>query len=356
MGWTLEKILKAARRLKASDVHLITNMAPLLRIGGEIRPVEGEALDAEQLQQITSSILNERHREELDREWQLCLSKNLPELGRFRISIYFHSGVPEMAIRLCETEVRSREALQLPPVVEELTRLPNGLILVTGQTGMGKTTTLNFMVDCINRQRRSKIVTIEDPIEFVHQNQRSIVVQQEVMTDVKSYREALIHVLRQDPDVIVIGEMRSLETIETALTAAETGHLVIATLHTPDSVQTIQRIYSVFPGEQQNAIITQIANCLQAIISQRLLPRADGQGQVLATEICVVNHAIRNHIREREAQHIYSVIQTGRKLHMQTMDNALTELYQRGEISYDIAVSNAKEPTYIRNNEAKSSS
>ncbi|MES2788585.1 MAG: PilT/PilU family type 4a pilus ATPase [Planctomycetota bacterium] len=356
MTWNLEKILKAARRLKASDVHLITNMAPLLRIGGEIRPVEGEPLDAEQLQSITNSILNEKHREQLDRDWQLCLSRHLPDLGRFRISIYYHSGVPEMAIRLCETEVRTREDLHLPPIVEELTRLPNGLILVTGQTGMGKTTTLSFMVDCINRTRRSKIVMIEDPIEFVHQNQRSIVVQQEVMTDVKSYSDALLHVLRQDPDVIVIGEMRSLETIETALTAAETGHLVLATLHTPDSVQTIQRIFSVFPGEQQNSIVTQIANCLQAIICQRLLPRADGQGQVLASEICVVNHAIRNHIRERETQQIYSVIQTGRKHQMQTMDSALLELYQRGEITYDMAVSNAREPAYIRNVEAKSSS
>jgi twitching motility protein PilT len=356
MAWTLEKILKAARRLKASDVHLISNMAPVLRIAGEIRPVDGEPLDLEQLQAITNSLLNDKHKEQLEQDWQLCLSKHLPELGRFRISIYYHSGCPEMAIRLCETEVRSSAELHLPPIIEELTRLPNGLILVTGQTGMGKTTTLSYMVDCINRQRRSKIVTIEDPIEFVHQNQRSIIVQQEVMTDVKSFRDALTHVLRQDPDVIVIGEMRNLETIETALTAAETGHLVLATLHTPDSVQTIQRIYSVFPGEQQNSIITQIANCLQAVISQRLIPRADGQGQALAIEVCVVTHAIRNHIRERQTQHIYSVIQTGRKQQMQTMDSSLAELYQRGEISYDMAVSNAKEPGSIRNNEAKSSS
>ena len=174
--------------------------------------------------------------------------------------------------------VDGQRSTVLPPIVEELTRQPNGLILVTGQTGMGKTTTLNYMIDCINRQRRAKIVTIEDPIEFVHENQRSIVVQQEVMTDVRSFREALVHVLRQDPDVIVIGEMRNLETIETALTAAETGHLVLATLHTPDAVQTVQRIYSVFPAEQQNSIVTQIANSLRAIIAQKLLPLASGQG------------------------------------------------------------------------------
>ena len=238
--------------------------------------------------------------------------------------------------------------LRLPPIVEELTRQPNGLILVTGQTGMGKTTTLNYMIDCINRQRRAKIVTIEDPIEFVHENQRSIVVQQEVMTDVRSFREALVHVLRQDPDVIVIGEMRNLETIETALTAAETGHLVLATLHTPDAVQTVQRIYSVFPAEQQNSIVTQIANSLRAIIAQKLLPLANGQGQVLASEICIVTNAVRNHIRERTVHQIYSEMQTGRKHQMQTMDAALLDLYQRGEITYDTALTNAREPSHIQ--------
>ena len=186
-------------------------------------------------------------------------------------------ALPELAIRMCETKIRTADELGLPPIVEELTRIPNGLILVTGPTGMGKTTTLNYMVDTINRERRCKIVTIEDPVEFVHENDRSIVVQQEVGTDTLSFRKGLIHVLRQDPDVVVIGEMRDLETMETALTAAETGHLVLATLHTPDSVQTIQRIFSVFPGEQQNNIVEQLSNCLQAIICQRLLPGSDGQ-------------------------------------------------------------------------------
>ena len=270
MAWSIDNILKAARRFHASDIHLIMNVAPGFRIIGEIRPIEGEVLDAEQLTSIVYGLLTDSLRENLERDWQLCFSKHWPEIGRFRISVYFHSGCPEMAIRLCETSVRSREELRLPPILEELTRFSSGLILVTGPTGMGKTTTLNYMVDFINQHRRTKIVTIEDPIEYVHENQRSIVVQQEVMTDVHSFRTALVHVLRQDPDVIVIGEMRNLETIETALMAAETGHLVLATLHTPDSVQTVQRIFSVFPADQQNSIVMQVANSLQAIISQKL--------------------------------------------------------------------------------------
>lgn len=355
MSWTLDKILKAARHFHASDVHLIRDVAPVLRINGEIRPIEGEPLDVEQLRGIVYGTLTEPLKEQLERDWQLCFSKHWPEIGRFRMSVYFHAGCPEMAIRLCETVVRSRDELKLPPIVEELTRQPNGLILVTGPTGMGKTTTLNYMIDCINRQRRSKIVTIEDPIEFVHENHRSIVVQQEVMTDVRSFRAALVHVLRQDPDVIVIGEMRNLETIETALTAAETGHLVLATLHTPDSVQTVQRIYSVFSAEQQNSIVTQIANSLRAIIAQKLLPLANGKGQVLASEICIATNAVRNHIRDRSVHQIYSEMQTGRKHQMQTMDGALLDLYQRGEITYDTALSNAREPSHIQHRAGQSS-
>lgn len=353
MAWSIDKILKAARRFHASDIHLIMNVAPVFRINGEIRPIEGEVLDAEQLKSIVYGLLTDSLRENLERDWQLCFSKHWPEIGRFRISVYFHSGCPEMAIRLCETSVRSREELRLPAILEEVTRFSSGLILVTGPTGMGKTTTLNYMVDFINQHRRTKIVTIEDPIEYVHENQRSIVVQQEVMTDVHSFRTALVHVLRQDPDVIVIGEMRNLETIETALMAAETGHLVLATLHTPDSVQTVQRIFSVFPADQQNSIVMQVANSLQAIISQKLLPRADGNGQIMATEVCIATNAVRNHIRSREVHQIYNEMQTGRKHQMQTMDNALLDLYQKGEISYDTALSNAREPDHIRHKAQK---
>ena len=252
--------------------------------------------------------------------------------------------------RFASARPRSASATssELPPVIDDLARLPNGLILITGATGNGKTTTLNYLVNLINRSRRVKIVTIEDPVEYVHRNQSSIVVQQEVYTDVPSFRQALTHVLRQDPDVVVIGEMRDLETIATALTAAETGHLVIATLHTPDAVQTIQRIFSVFPHEQQNAITYQLSNTLQAVLAQRLLPRADNKGLVLATEVCIATPAVRKRIRDGEPHLLFSDMQMGRKHQMQTLDASLLELYQRGEIGYDVAISNAREPESIR--------
>ena len=276
MGWTLGKILEGARSRGASDIHLIRGVAPVLRINGDIHVSQGRPLDEAALGELIDKMLLPRQREILQERLQLCFSRHAEGVGRFRASVYFHAGCPELAIRLCERTVRTAAELGLPPVVEELTRLQNGLILLAGPTGVGKTTTLNFMIDLINHNRRAKIVTIEDPVEFVHDNLRSIVVQQEVGTDVHSFREALVHVLRQDPDVIVIGEMRDLETIETALIAAETGHLVLATLHTPDTVQTIQRIYSVFPANQQNAIIIQLASTLQAAVAQKLLPQADG--------------------------------------------------------------------------------
>jgi twitching motility protein PilT len=348
MAWTMDRIFKGARKFGASDIHLVHGIAPVFRVNGEIRVSEGEPLDQGTLSQLVNEMLSERQRAKLAEEMQLCFSQQLAGTGRYRTSIYYHAGCPELSIRLCEANVRTADQLGLPPIVQELTRMPNGLILVTGPTGMGKTTTLNFMVDTINRERRCKIVMIEDPVEFTHENEKSIVIQQEVGTDTLSFRRALIHVLRQDPDVIVIGEMRDLETIETALTAAETGHLVLATLHTPDSVQTIQRIYSVFPAEQQNSIIEQLANSLQAIICQRLLPGADRKTRVLATEVCIATPAVRKHIRERDTHVIFSEIQMGRKHQMQSMDNALLELYGRAEITYDVCLSNARDIEYVR--------
>lgn len=349
MSWTFDRILKGARRFGASDVHLIRGVTPAFRVNGEIRLIEGEPLEEADLRGMIDGLLTPRQREAFDRDMQLCFSRHWPSVGRFRASVYLHAGIPEMAIRLCEPVIRAREELGLPAVVDDLARLSNGLILVTGATGNGKTTTLNYIVDLINRGRRAKIVMIEDPVEFVHHNQNSIVVQQEVYTDTPSFRQALTHILRQDPDVVVVGEMRDLETVATAITAAETGHLVLATLHTPDSVQTIQRILGVFPHEQQNNVMYQLANSLQAVLSQRLLPRADGKGQVLACEVCIATPAVRKRIREGEAHLIYSEIQMGRKHHMQTMDNALLEFYQKGEITYDVALSNAREPETIRN-------
>lgn len=348
MHWTLEKILRSARAHNASDVHLVRGIAPTLRIKGEIRPYEGPPMQKEDLEALYGEVLNEQQRRIFEEQWQICFSRRIEGIGRFRISVYYHSGTPEFSIRLCETTIRTAAELRLPAVVDELTRLHSGLVLVTGPTGMGKTTTLNYMINVINSQRRCKIVTIEDPVEFAHDNIRSLVIQQELWGDVRSFQSALRHVLRQDPDVIVIGEMRDLETIETALIAAETGHLVIATLHTPDSVQTVQRIYSVFPAEQQNSVVVQLANSLQAIVSQRLLPKATGNDRILACEVCMVTPAVRHQIREKDIHLLYSEIQTGRRHKMQSMDQELLSLYEQGEISYDVAVSNARDPQFIR--------
>jgi len=348
MTISLDQILKGGRDLHASDIHLIRGVAPAFRVHGEIRLAKHEPLSEEMLRSLLDQLLTEKQKKVLEEEWQLCFSKHWPGIGRFRASIYYHGGCPEMAIRVSETKIRNRQELALPPILDELTRRQSGLILITGPTGVGKTTTLNYMVDLINRERRTKIVTIEDPVEFIHENQNSIVVQQEVHTDTPSFGKALVHVLRQDPDVIAVGEMRDLETIATALTAAETGHLVLATLHTPDAVQTIQRIFGVFPASQQNSIIFQISNSLQAIIAQNLLPRADGKGQVLACEVCVVTPAIRKVIRDGDANLITNEIQMGKKFGMQTMDMALLDLYQRGEITYDTAVSCARDQNAFR--------
>lgn len=348
MTWQLIPILAEARQRGASDVHLVRDSVPALRIAGQLQRLVGEPLDENTLRRFLEEVATSTQVESFQRDRQLCLALEPAAVGRIRIGIYLRSGCPEMAIRLSETSIRSAAELRLPPIVKELTYRSGGLVLVTGPTGVGKTTTLNYMIDCINRERPLKIVTIEDPIEFVHRSQQSIVVQQEVQTDVASFGLALVHVLRQDPDVIVIGEMRDLETIQTALVAAETGHLVLATLHTPDVAQTIQRIYSVFPAEQQNSIVIQLSNSLQAVFAQRLLPRKDGAGQVLACEVCVTTPAVRTHIRDRQVHQLANEMQTGMKFQMQTMDASLLSLFQHGDISLETALAHAQNPEFIR--------
>ena len=252
----LDRFLAAANEFDASDLHLVAGVPPAFRVNGEIILAEEDALSEADLNAIAEGLLNEQQRKKFEQEWELCISLLHRTAGRIRATFYRRNGHPEMSFRFCGDRVATREDLGLPEKIDDLARRPNGLVLVTGPTGAGKTTTLNYMVDLINSERRCKIVTIEDPIEFVHANKRAIVVQQEVLTDVRSFNRALIHVLRQDPDVIVVGEMRDYEAISTALTAAETGHLVLATMHSPSVSHALERIVGVFEGSSQRQIVS----------------------------------------------------------------------------------------------------
>ena len=343
----LDRLLSAASEFDASDLHLVVGVPPAFRVNGEIIIAEEDALAEQDVTQITEALLNEQQKKKFETEWELCISLLHQAAGRVRATFYRRNGHPEMSFRFCGDRIATREELGLPEKLDDLARKPNGLVLVTGPTGAGKTTTLNYLVNLINSERRCKIVTIEDPIEFVHENQRAIVVQQEVLTDVRSFNRALIHVLRQDPDVLVVGEMRDFEAISTALTAAETGHLVLATMHSPNVSHALERIIGVFEGSAQRQIILQLANALQGIIAQDLLPAADRTRRVLAYEMVVANGAVRNLIRENQAHQLENCIQTGRKEGMVLMDNCLYDLYCKCLITYDTALSRARHPERI---------
>jgi twitching motility protein PilT len=267
--------------------------------------------------------------------------------GRIRVTFYKRSGHPEMSFRFCGERIATREELGLPAKIDEMARRPNGLFLITGPTGAGKTTTLNYMVNLINSERRCKIVTIEDPVEFVHRNNRAIVVQQEVLTDVHSFNRALTHVLRQDPDVIVVGEVRDPEAISTALMAAETGHLVLATMHSPNVSNALERIIGIFEGSAQRQVVLQLANSLAGLIAQDLVPSADRTRRVLAYEFLLATNAVRNLVRENQLHFLDNTMQTSAKDGMMTMDNCLHDLYCKCVISYDTAMSRAKHPDRI---------
>ncbi|HTV62158.1 MAG TPA: PilT/PilU family type 4a pilus ATPase [Verrucomicrobiae bacterium] len=346
----LDKYLNSVNEFDASDLHLIAGVPPAFRVNGEIILADEDALAEAEISDMVNSLLNEQQRKKFDQEWELCISLLHSVAGRVRVTFYRREGHPEMSMRFCGDRVAKREELGLPKQLDDLARKPNGLVLITGPTGAGKTTTLNYLVDLINSERRCKIVTIEDPIEFVHQNKRAIVVQQEVLTDVHSFNRALIHVLRQDPDVIVVGEMRDHEAIATALTAAETGHLVLATMHSPNTAHALERIVGVFEGNAQRQIILQMANALQGIISQDLLPAADRTRRVLAYELLIANNAVRNLIRDGQLHQMENTLQTSRKEGMVLMDNCLYDLYCKCLISYDTAVSRARHPDRILRN------
>lgn len=344
----MQHILALARRENASDIHIVANLPPMFRINGEIILADSPPLTREDTARMCFGLLNEEQKKVFERDWQICCSIYESKLGRFRVSIYYHANNPEMSIRPVMDHIKTREELRIPVQVEDFTRLASGLILLTGPTGSGKTTTMNFMIDLINSERRCKIIAIEDPVEYVHRQKKAVIVQQELYTDVKSFSTALIHVLRQDPDVICIGEMRDLETTETALIAAETGHLVIATCHTPNTLQTVERIVSIFPENKQPQIFTQLANCLQGVLAQRLVPSADKRDRKLATELLIMNPAARKHIRDRQLHLLINIIQMGHKQGMRAMDDSLLELYEAGEITYDTAINNSYDPAALR--------
>jgi twitching motility protein PilT len=344
----IHDLLLTCVKKKASDLHLSEKEPPLLRIDGRLIRTEFPVLVRETLKKMIYAILTDMQKEKFEKELELDFSLALPELDRFRVNVHMQKGTVEAAFRRVPLTIPSIEQLGLPAVAIDLARRPNGLVLVTGPTGVGKTTTLAAMIDLINSERESLMITIEDPIEFVHANKKSIIKQREVFSDTHSFAAALRHCLRQDPNVIVVGEMRDLETISTTLTAAETGHLVLATLHTPDAPQTIERIIDVFPPHQQAQVKLQLADCLQGVISQLLLPHASGQGRVLVTEIMVATPGIRNLIREQEIEQIPTLMQTGSQFGMKTMDKSLKELYQKGIISLDSAMSKVKNPDEFR--------
>jgi twitching motility protein PilT len=340
-------LLEAANEFGASDLHLIAGVPPAYRVNGEIILADEDALTPAVVTTIAEGLLNDLQREKFDREWELCISLLHPTAGRVRVTFYRRNGHPELSFRLCGDRIPNREELGLPAKIDEMARRPNGLFLITGPTGAGKTTTLNYMVDVINAERRCKIITIEDPIEYVHENKRAIVVQQEVLTDTHSFNRALVHGLRQDPDVIVVGELRDHEAMATALKAAETGHLVLTTLHSPNVALALERIIGVFEGSAQRQIVLQLANALQGIIAQELLPSVDRSRRVLAYEFLIATSAVRNLIRENNLHQLENCIQTGARDGMVLMDNCLYENYCRCQISYDTALSRARNPDRI---------
>jgi twitching motility protein PilT len=327
---------------KASDLHITDGEPPILRIDGKMHRTNLPTLEKAELKKMIYAILTNPQKEIFERDLELDFSLALPNMDRFRVNVHTQRSSVEAAFRRVPLVIPSMLELGLPPILTDLARKPNGLVLVTGPTGMGKTTTLAAMVNLINNERECLVISIEDPIEFIHANKKSIIKQREVYSDTHSFAQALRHALRQDPNVIVVGEMRDLETISTTLTAAETGHLVLATLHTPDAPQTVERIIDVFPPHQQQQVKLQLADCLQGVVSQLLLPHASGQGRILATEIMIGTPGIRNLIREQEVEQIPTLMQTGSQFGMKTMDKSLKELFQQGKIALDVAMSKAK--------------
>jgi twitching motility protein PilT len=341
-------VLLEVLALNASDLHITAGSPPMVREKGRLRALDYPMLSSQQTREIVYSILTNDQRKKLENEWQIDFAYSIPSKARFRVNAYFQRASIGAAFRLIPNEMPALDELGLPAVLREFTKKPRGFVLVTGPTGSGKSTTLAAMLDVINRERQQHIMTIEDPIEFLHTHKSCIVNQRELGADAQTFALGLKAALRQDPDVILVGEMRDLDTIATALTAAETGHLVFATLHTQDTAQTVDRIVDVFPPAQQHQVRVQLSVALQGIVTQDLLPTADGQGRVAACEVLVPTPAVRNLIREGKTHQIYSVLQTGGAHGMQTMDAALADLVRRQKITRELAESRSSSPEELR--------
>jgi len=341
-------IILAALERHASDVHLAAGAPPTIRVHGRLQALDDfPVLDARDTREIVYSIMSDAQRQQFENQRQVDFSYSVPRTARMRVNAYLQRGAVGAAFRVIPGRTRSLHELGIPPAVAEMATRPRGIVLVTGPTGSGKSTTLAAMIDLINSTREEHILTIEDPIEFLHEHRRCLVNQRELGSDATSFADALRAALRQDPDVILVGEMRDLETISTALTAAETGHLVLATLHTQDAPQTIDRVIDVFPPHEQQHVRVMLSVALQGVVAQQLLPAADGSGRVAAVEVLVPTPAVRNLIREGKTHQIYSAIQTSAEHGMQTMDAALTELVRAGKIARDVAYRRASVPAEL---------
>jgi twitching motility protein PilT len=345
MAATMHDLLTIMIERGASDLHITTGTPPQIRLHGKLTPLtQFERLTPQDTQRLAYSVLNEGQKQKFEEDNELDLSFGIQGLARFRCNVYRQRGAVAAAIRVIPIKIRSFDELGLPPVVEQLADRPKGLILVTGPTGSGKSTTLAAMVDKINNERTEHIMTIEDPIEFVHHHKKCLVNQREVFSDTHSFKNALKYILRQDPDVVLVGEMRDLETISAALTIAETGHLTLGTLHTNSCAQTINRVIDVFPTTQQSLVRAQLSLVLEGVLSQQLIPTTDGRGRVMSLEIMVTTPAVRNLIREEKIHQIYSSMQAGQKFGMQTMNQSLFELVQKRKITREEALNRSMLP------------
>ena len=343
----LKDLLSIVVERGASDLHLAVGKPPVLRIDGTLKYLDVEELKPDDTEESMKAVTSERHQQRIEEMGGTDFGFSFGDIARFRVSVFREKGHYGLALRLIPFKLMTLEEIGLPPIIKELLYRPRGLVLVTGPTGSGKTTTLAAMINLINEERNSHIVTIEDPIEYYHSHKKSLVTQREVGVDVQSFSEAVIRGLRQDPDVMLIGEMRDLATMEAAITAAETGHLVFATLHTTGATRTVDRIIDAFPIAQQEQVRTQLSVSIVAVISQILLAKADGNGRVAAFEIMVATPAISNLIRDKKTYRITSSIQTGGKFGMKTMDQSLIELYNAGLITYDDVIVMSSDPEEI---------